>query len=452
MDQQSDCAVNAVCIDAGGSPDTGSPMMDGGPMGSRDVAMTRDAHDPADVGPIDAMGHCEPGQAVCLGDGSGRRVCDEDGRGERIEPCGMAEFCAQGQCQAQVCMPDSMVCDNDVARLCNESGSAFVEGADEDCAADGRSCEDGLCADAISASRGAVCESIACLAERSVALVCGRYIEDVLNTAQNPFIAGDERCDPGTLTEEGYAEALRVANYGRWLAGLPEAAYDEALNPPTQSCATIMANQRSLSHNPPPNWACYTEAGAQAAGESNIHLSSRNESVADSVIGYFEDGGDNNRADVGHRRWLQSHTLRQVGFGFHHSQTTGAASSCYNVIASPAVRPVGPPFVAYPNPGPFPIQWLTSRFWTLPWSVHIDAGYRDPWAATNEWTVSIWRVEGELETALSVQHVNASGTWYGRNHAVVFSPGFEVTPGTYRIVVEGPNHRFEWSTELVNCQ
>jgi len=214
----------------------------------------------------------------------------------------------------------------------------------------------------------------------------------------------------------------------------------------------MMSNQRALNHNPPESWACYTAEGAQAAGESNLHLSYQSSTVTDAVIAFFQDGGQNNRDAVGHRRWFLSHSLARVGFGFHEATSNGAIGCCYNVIASQAVEPQGPPFIAYPGPGPFPIHWLQSRHWVLPWSVHVHSRFRDAWAPPEEWSVDVWRIEGDEMRPLQVEFVSASDRWYGRSRAIVFTPRFDVTPGLYALRIEGPQGRFEWTTELVDCE
>ena len=96
------------------------------------------------------------------------------------------------------------------------------------------------------------------------------------------------QCDPGALSPLGTDHALKMVNLGRWLTGLPEVNGSEALHSGAQACATIMANQRSLSHNPPTNWACYTPAGANSASQSNIHLNYGRGSITDSVLGFSE--------------------------------------------------------------------------------------------------------------------------------------------------------------------
>jgi len=66
----------------------------------------------------------------------------------------------------------------------------------------------------------------------------------------------------------------------------------------------MMSANRNLSHTPPTNWLCYTAAGGDSAGKSNIcYLSGFGNVDPGCVAGYIQDNGDNNQA-VGHRRWL----------------------------------------------------------------------------------------------------------------------------------------------------
>ena len=55
-----------------------------------------------------------------------------------------------------------------------------------------------------------------------------------------------------------------------------------------------------------------------------------------------------------------------MGFGYHHFGNARFAGACQDVITAPAGPPSGPPFIAYPGPGKFPIELIQSRFWRLP--------------------------------------------------------------------------------------
>ena len=80
-------------------------------------------------------------------------------------------------------------------------------------------------------------------------------------------------CRPGTVTEEHLDATLEMVNYFRVMTGLPgNVVFDPALNALCQQAALMMAAEGNLSHSPPTDWACYTEEGAEAAGNSNLAL------------------------------------------------------------------------------------------------------------------------------------------------------------------------------------
>lgn len=70
---------------------------------------------------------CEPGARRCLDDGETVEICDDLGSGftETIV-CEDNQFCSDGFCSAQVCIPDSTFCVGDFSiATCNDRGSAF---------------------------------------------------------------------------------------------------------------------------------------------------------------------------------------------------------------------------------------------------------------------------------------------------------------------------------------
>jgi uncharacterized protein YkwD len=119
-------------------------------------------------------------------------------------------------------------------------------------------------------------------------------------------------CVAGT-TDAGFKDAvIRRVNYYRAMAGVPAGVtWDAAYSVKAQEAALMMSAQGSLSHYPPASWACYTEAGADGAENSNLALGS---SGPASVDGYMEDYGAGNTA-VGHRRWLLYPQTRVMGTG-----------------------------------------------------------------------------------------------------------------------------------------
>ena len=170
-------------------------------------------------------------------------------------------------------------------------------------------------------------------------------------------------CTAGT-TSAAYAIAtVQRLNFFRFLAGLPEPV---SLNPDwslqCQEAALMMSAQRQLSHAPAPGWACYTAAGAEAAGRSNLALGVAGPAAIDF---YFDDPGTGNAA-VGHRRWLLYPPLPSVGTGSLPA-VGGVAANALWVIGLPGPRPAEPAWIAWPPPGFIPYRLLpvNSKRWSF---------------------------------------------------------------------------------------
>ena len=413
----------------------------------------RDAGTDASTREVDdaLMPSCDSNTIRCTEDGTARLVCSADGMTETIDPCPTDETCVDGDCQDQQCQPDALVCVDGTVRRCDAMGLEVIDEVLDDCAGAGLQCLDGACLDVVEQSRGEVCDNLDCLEARSTELVCQRLLRDLHEVPSQRFESGAAQCDAGQLPQEAYDAALALTNYARWLSGLPEIDYAPTLNPPAQDCATMMSVQGALSHQPDESWACHTRAGAASAGSSNITLMQNRANIEGAIMNFLHDGGDNNRADVGHRRWILSPTLTAMGFGYHHFGNARFAGACQDVISAPAGAPAGPPFIAYPGPGKFPIELIQSRFWRLPWSVHVNRGYGASWASIDRWTIELYRIEGEAETPIEVDYPSASARWYGRSQAIVFTPSTEPSPGRYRVRITGPQGEYEYETELVDC-
>jgi hypothetical protein len=87
-------------------------------------------------------------------------------------------------------------------------------------------------------------------------------------------------------------------NWFRGMAGVPDGvSFDANWNGQNQQTALMMSANRNLSHTPPTNWLCYTAAGGDSAGKSNIcYLSGFGNVDPGCVAGYIRDTGDNNQA------------------------------------------------------------------------------------------------------------------------------------------------------------
>jgi hypothetical protein len=160
-------------------------------------------------------------------------------------------------------------------------------------------------------------------------------------------------------TSTAYRDAtLTAINWARGQAGLTAVpGLNATYSSYAQRAALIMQANRSLSHNPPSSWRCWSSAGASGAGHSNIALGAAG---AMSVGLYLADPGSNNTL-VGHRRWLLFPRLGRIGIG-----NTASANAIYVLGVPLAARPAGTPsYVTWPAAGYFPRAAEPGGRWSL---------------------------------------------------------------------------------------
>lgn len=174
-------------------------------------------------------------------------------------------------------------------------------------------------------------------------------------------------CHAGTTSGAYRAAVLRRVNYFRSMAGVPGIkGLDAGYNEKAQAAALMMSVNRDLSHDPPADWACYTPAGSEAAGSSNLAYGY---SGTDAIRGYMEDTGEYN-FPLGHRRWILYPQTRWMGTGDIPATGGYPPTNALWVIdhghysdPRPATRS---PFVAWPPPGYVPFQVVYPR-WSFAW-------------------------------------------------------------------------------------
>jgi hypothetical protein len=171
-------------------------------------------------------------------------------------------------------------------------------------------------------------------------------------------------CNPGTTSSSFKNGILQRIAYYRAMAGVPaDIGLSSTYSSKDQAAALIFGAQGSLSHDPPSNWACYTAAGNEGAGSSNIALGASGTTAVDL---YMRDPGSNNAA-AGHRRWLLYPQTETFGTG---DTTASGGKLAANAIwvfdgnfgsTRPGTRDG---FVAWPNKGYVPYTVVPTR-WSL---------------------------------------------------------------------------------------
>ncbi len=271
--------------------------------------------------------------------------------------------------------------------------------------------------------------------DRSPEGTCTRWNADTADMSEGTWSGSlDPGCDPGDISAEGRANALRLFNLYRWLADLPPVETEPSRDVRAQACALMMDANNSLSHEPPESWKCYSKEGADGARTSNI---SSGPGVS-SVQGYLIDSG--NETTFGHRRIILSNDLGPIGLG----STGENGASCMQNIGG--TGDAGKEWTAWPPPGVFPIQ-----------------AYSDYWSSLSDTGWSIQSEEIELEDAevsvtsggapLAVGVEPLQGN-YGYTNAIRIVPnGWDPEPGkTYSVSVSGTSATIGYDVVFVDCE
>lgn len=263
---------------------------------------------------------------------------------------------------------------------------------------------------------------------RTRAEVCARWVVDRAPGPSPEWTAGSSQCAAGTVASATQPAALRILNGYRWLVGVDPVTIDNALEAQQQSCAVMMAVNNMLNHTPPASWTCYSAAGSMAAGSSNLALGT---GAFGSVGLYINERG----SDLGHRRWCLFHQLGATYFG------TANRASCMQVFRRNSGAST-PNFVAYPNPGPAPIETFSSGVW------HVqEARYR--FSSTGTVTVT----NAGTGAAMPIT-MNPVAGGYGGGNAIAWRPnGWMPAVGTtYRVEVRPTTGMaFSYTTTPVMC-
>jgi uncharacterized protein YkwD len=170
-------------------------------------------------------------------------------------------------------------------------------------------------------------------------------------------------CSPGE-TSPAFREAiLRRINYFRSMAGIPAVvAFKTDYTTKAQAAALMMSVNRKLSHTPDASWLCYSEAGREGAGSSNLYLGVYGPQA---ISGYVSDPGTGNYF-VGHRRWILYPQTKFMGTGDIPPTDGYPAANALWVFdleniwgPRPATRES---YVAWPPPGYVPYQVVYPRW------------------------------------------------------------------------------------------
>ncbi|HEV8320841.1 MAG TPA: hypothetical protein VG389_04455 [Myxococcota bacterium] len=257
--------------------------------------------------------------------------------------------------------------------------------------------------------------------------MCARWSGDRATLTEGTWSGDLATCTPGDISADGRDSALRLVNLYRWLARLPGVDHEASRDSDAQACALLMNANGMLSHTPPPTWTCYTTAGANGAGSSNI-------AAYPGVLAvdvYMADYG--NDTTIGHRRWILANSTGPVGLG------STSSFSCLQVIGG--TGNAGAAWTAWPPPGPIPLE-AASMLDTTGWTIQSDTIDLSAAAATV--------TAGGAPRAVTVVQLLGG---YGSASAINLLPsGWIAQAGmTYHVEVTGVAAPISYDVDVVDC-
>jgi uncharacterized protein YkwD len=170
-------------------------------------------------------------------------------------------------------------------------------------------------------------------------------------------------CNAGTTAENFKDAVFRRVNYYRAMAGVPAGVVlSDTYSAKDQQAALMMSVNGTLNHTPPSSWSCYTADGAEAAGKSNLAMSTYNNGP-ELINLYLKDPGDANSA-AGHRRWVLYPQTQNMGTGDLPPSGGWAVNALWIMDANiwGPRPPTREEYVAWPPPGYVPYQVVYPRW------------------------------------------------------------------------------------------
>jgi len=298
---------------------------------------------------------------------------------------------------------------------------------------------------------------------------------------EEPSVTAPHRT--GSLHPEFVRDALDMANYFRYLTGLPDdLAIDSRLNDLAQHGAVLLAAGGEFSHEPakPPEMDDgFYRRGVEATSSSNLALyrvtsggslhqrigdmrAGDELSLANSVRRFMRDEDEHNVAAVGHRRWILYPPLQRVGFGYAHTldRRNGihelTAYGVMHVFDTSRTEKWSGKAVLWPSEGYVPVELFHAGD---PWSVSLNPEMFAPpklseisVTLTRERDRRVWTLnQADDSTTDGGEFFTVNTDEYGWPYCVIFRPSgvSAFRPGDrYDVRIEGLKDRDGRPVEL----
>jgi hypothetical protein len=232
------------------------------------------------------------------------------------------------------------------------------------------------------------------------------------------------RDKPKELDREVHEAVCRLNAY-RFLSGVYNAVGTEphmveGAGDASKACAEAGTISHSLGHS-----------------TDKCNLSVGHHDMASTVDGYMNDGGDNNRACRGHRRWCLNPPMQNAGFG---REGSFSAMWCMDTGGQKARDPW-----SYPGRGLYPLDYLQGNAWS----------FYMPAALPADTKVRLWKLAARPQQSIPWgEEPKGREIPVGFTHVFENTVNFEPDPsilgrrGIYWVRIHGRGVREQYLTEL----
>lgn len=182
----------------------------------------------------------------------------------------------------------------------------------------------------------------------------------------------------GQVHQQALKDAVNLTNFFRYISYMPsDITLNEAFNKEAQAASLVNAVNQQMTHTPNKpvgmDQALF-DLGYKGASTSNIGVGYKD--IPDSIVrGYMSDNSNQNRIDVGHRRWVLSPQLKDVGFGFAYD-TTDRGHTAMKIVSDDLWKNPMATYdrISWPAETAFPTNFFNDKD---PWSVSLNENTYD---------------------------------------------------------------------------
>jgi SLA1 homology domain 1, SHD1 len=246
--------------------------------------------------------------------------------------------------------------------------------------------------------------------------------KDEIRSTLRTILARDK---PKDLASKEVWEAICRLNAHRYLAGVSwNVGTQPNMNDGAQDASVACAKAGTISHS-------------LGHSTDKCNLSMGRSDMASTVNGYIDDGGDNNRAARGHRRWCLNPPMQNAGFG---REGIFSAMWCMDSGGTKTRD-----FWTWPGRGLFPLEYFSGNSWS----------FYSPGSLPAETKVRMWKLHGRPQQSIPWgEEPKGKEIEIGYTHQYDNTINFEPDPkylgrrGVFWVRVQGRGLREQYVVEM----